>query len=66
MWKAIAGVNANMMKNPDYYKALTIFSDSGNEEFHGIIGMDVKRTPGAAESAELTRRLTTVLINYSK
>lgn len=66
MWKAIAGVNSNMMKNPDYYKSLFLFKDSGSEEFVGIIGMDVKRTPGATESEELTRRLTNILVNYSK
>lgn len=66
MWKAVANVNANMMKNPDYYKALFHYKDPGSEEFLGIIAMDVKRTPGAMESQELSKRLTNILVNYSK
>lgn len=66
MWKEISGVNANMQKNPDYYKALFLYKDAGSEEFLSIITMDVKRTPGASESEDLSRRLTNVLVNYSK
>ena len=66
IWKAIAGINANMLKNPDYYKALFLYKDSGCEEFLSIIAMDVKRTPGTSDSEELSKRLTNVLVNYSK
>lgn len=66
MWKALASINANMSKNPDYYNALFHYKDPSCEEFIGIIAMDVKRTPGASESQDLSRKLTNVLVNYSK
>jgi hypothetical protein len=66
MWKAIASINANMLKNPDYYRSLFHHKDPGTDEFMGIIAMDVKRTPGVSESEYLSRRLTNILVNYSK
>jgi Rab-GTPase-TBC domain len=65
MWKILADIKTNMKKNPDYYSHLIKFDDKAAQEFSGIIGMDVKRTPDAIASEEHARKLTNILLAYS-
>jgi len=66
MWRSLAGTRSKIKKNPDYYKCLSKLQDKGLEDFTGIIGMDVKRTHHAIRSEDHAKKLTNVLLNYSK
>lgn len=65
MWKVLADIKTNMRKNPDYYTHLIKIEDKSAQEFAGIIGMDVKRTPDAIVSEDHARKLTNILLGYS-
>lgn len=65
MWRLLADIKSNMKKNPDYYSYLVKFEDKSAQEFAGIIGMDVKRTPDAIANEEHSRKLTNILLAYS-
>lgn len=65
MWKLLADIKSSMRKNPDYYTHLVKFEDKSAQEFAGIIGMDVKRTPDATANEEHSRKLTNILLAYS-
>lgn len=62
----MANINSNIAKNPDYYKALVLYDDPGMDDFKSIITMDVKRTAGANVCEEHGKKLTRVLLCYSK
>jgi hypothetical protein len=66
IWKIVGNINSNIFKNPDYYRALTLYDDPGLDDFKNIIVMDVKRTNAAHTSENHASKLTRVLLNYSK
>lgn len=49
MWRVLAAIPSRLIRNPDYYKSLTLLNDPSIEDFCGIIHMDVRRTPGALD-----------------
>lgn len=66
MWKVLAGTYSKQKKNPDYYKCLGKLEDKGFDDFVQIIAMDVRRTTEALRNEEHARKLTSVLVSYSK
>lgn len=66
MWREIAGLNAKIKRNPDYYRWINKYEEIGVHDFRSIIVMDVKRTLDNNVHEQLSKSLIAVLVNYSK
>lgn len=59
-------VEKNMMLTPEYYKMLNNLLTDSFKEFLAIIDLDVRRTPAAIRDQTIYRKLTNILMAYSK
>lgn len=66
IWKALTRTDKNLKLFPKYYMSLLKSFDSAFKDFANVVDLDVRRTKAACESPSIYKKLTNVLLAFSK
>lgn len=66
IWKALTRTDKNLKLYPKYYSSLLKSFDAAFKDFANIVDLDVRRTKAACDNPLIYKKLTNILLTFSK